>query len=211
MSILNVGTWEFVIILLIAILAVGPERIVKFSRMVGHVVGKLRTLSSEFTASIQEEMDAVDEATRATLSEASVDEEEVVATIPDELRAADEEVKKSVHEIAESGQKAVSGFTADVEALRRRVQGRVAATEAKKEKSGAGLEAGEKETIASVPEELHTPDEETEKTAQEDEESGENPVSGAKADPNKLKKIQGRVGAAEANEEEGEVDEEESE
>lgn len=56
MNFLNVGPSELIVILLIAILVVGPERMVKIARKIGQVTRQLRNLSSEFTSALQAEV-----------------------------------------------------------------------------------------------------------------------------------------------------------
>jgi len=53
---LNVGPWELAVILVIALLLIGPKRMVELARTLGRVTGQLRKMSSEFTASIRAEL-----------------------------------------------------------------------------------------------------------------------------------------------------------
>jgi Sec-independent protein translocase protein TatA len=53
---LNIGPSELMVILAIAILAIGPKRMVEIARTLGRATGKLRKISGEFMAIIQAEL-----------------------------------------------------------------------------------------------------------------------------------------------------------
>jgi sec-independent protein translocase protein TatB len=53
---LNVGPWELTVIMIIAILLVGPKRMVEIARAIGQMTGQLRRLSNEFTSTLQAEV-----------------------------------------------------------------------------------------------------------------------------------------------------------
>jgi Sec-independent protein translocase protein TatA len=53
---LNVGPWELMVILIIAILLVGPKRVVEIVQTVRRFAGQLSSLSREFTSIIQAEV-----------------------------------------------------------------------------------------------------------------------------------------------------------
>ncbi len=65
MNFLNVGSWELMVILAIAILLIGPERMVEMSRSFGRLSRQLRKMSSEFTSTIQAEMAATERETKS--------------------------------------------------------------------------------------------------------------------------------------------------
>ncbi len=67
MNFLNVGTWELMVILAIAILLVGPERMVEIARTFGRLSRQLRKMSHEFTSTIQAEMAATERDTRESI------------------------------------------------------------------------------------------------------------------------------------------------
>ena len=60
MDFLNVGPWELVLVLIIAILVAGPKRMVEIARTLGHVSRQLRDLSREFTTALQAEIQATE-------------------------------------------------------------------------------------------------------------------------------------------------------
>jgi Tat protein translocase TatB subunit len=66
---LNVGTWELMFILIIAILVVGPERMVEMARSFGRLSRQLRQMSNEFTATIRAEMAATERETRESIGD----------------------------------------------------------------------------------------------------------------------------------------------
>ncbi len=56
MNFLNVGPFELVMIILIAILVVGPQRMVELVRSIGRMAAQLRKFSAEFTSLLQAEV-----------------------------------------------------------------------------------------------------------------------------------------------------------
>ncbi len=61
MDFLNVGPWELVVVLIIAILVAGPKRMVEIARTLGQFSRQLRDLSREFTMALQAEIQATEE------------------------------------------------------------------------------------------------------------------------------------------------------
>lgn len=57
---LNVGPPELLVILVVALVVLGPERLPGAARQVGRAVGELRRLSSGFQQELREAMDDVD-------------------------------------------------------------------------------------------------------------------------------------------------------
>jgi Tat protein translocase TatB subunit len=57
---LNVGPWELIVVLVIAILVAGPQRMVEIARTLGRASRQLRDLSREFTTALQTEIQAAD-------------------------------------------------------------------------------------------------------------------------------------------------------
>ena len=66
MDFLNVGPWELVLVLLIAILVAGPKRMVEIARTMGQFSRQLRDLSREFTSALQAEVQAAEREAEAT-------------------------------------------------------------------------------------------------------------------------------------------------
>lgn len=60
MDFLNVGPWELIVVLIIAILVAGPQRMVEIARTLGRASRQLRDMSREFTTALQTEIQAAD-------------------------------------------------------------------------------------------------------------------------------------------------------
>jgi sec-independent protein translocase protein TatA len=60
---LNVGPWELIVVLIIAILVAGPQRMVEIARTMGRMSRQLRDLSREFTTALQTEIQAAEKKT----------------------------------------------------------------------------------------------------------------------------------------------------
>jgi Tat protein translocase TatB subunit len=79
---LNVGPWELVVVLIIAILVAGPQRMLEIARSLGRVSRQLRSLSTEFTTALQSEIRAVEEEAKQSapeLADARQDLQEALA------------------------------------------------------------------------------------------------------------------------------------
>jgi sec-independent protein translocase protein TatB len=59
---LNIGTLELMVIIAIAILAIGPKRMVQVARTIGRMATRLRQISGEFTSILRTEFAELDEA-----------------------------------------------------------------------------------------------------------------------------------------------------
>lgn len=60
MGFLNVGPWELVVVLLIAVLVGGPKRTMEIARAIGRFSKQVRDLSQEFTSALQAEIDGAE-------------------------------------------------------------------------------------------------------------------------------------------------------
>jgi len=52
-----VGTGEILMILLVAILVIGPNKIVKFSRSLGQMLRNIRRMTTDFSSTVTREID----------------------------------------------------------------------------------------------------------------------------------------------------------
>ena len=52
----NLGPWELVVIVVLAILLVGPKRVLQIIQSIREFAGKLRQMSGEFTSLLQAEV-----------------------------------------------------------------------------------------------------------------------------------------------------------
>ena len=59
MNILGMGSMELLVVLLLAFIVLGPERMVHAARMLGKLTGELRRMTNEVTVMVQEEVDRV--------------------------------------------------------------------------------------------------------------------------------------------------------
>ena len=75
----NVGTGELLVILLIALIVLGPDKLPDAARKMGNVMGELRRMSGGFEAEMRS---AMDELSRPPL-ESVKDEPETTETTPD--------------------------------------------------------------------------------------------------------------------------------
>jgi len=100
MNFLNVGPWELTVILIIAILMIGPKRMVEITRAIGRITAQMRKLSGEFMSTIQTELQAVERDARQAVGGAS-DEGLMssVASLPAELEALGRETRKAIEGI----------------------------------------------------------------------------------------------------------------
>lgn len=88
----EVGFWELVMVGLVALLVIGPERLPKAARLAGFWIGKTRAMISMVKAEIAEELQA--EELRQTLKEQADLEE--VKQILDETAADMQNLKSSL-------------------------------------------------------------------------------------------------------------------
>ena len=69
MKVLNIGTWELLVIMMIAILVVGPRRMIEIARAIGRALSQIRKLSDEFLGAIRTEVPDNGQETIATLGD----------------------------------------------------------------------------------------------------------------------------------------------
>ncbi|MEE9492736.1 MAG: Sec-independent protein translocase protein TatB [Gammaproteobacteria bacterium] len=86
----DVGLWELMIIMVVALLVVGPERLPKLARTVGLWVGKGRRMVQSVKADIDREL-AADELKKTLTKQAAVPEVyEILENTREELQATKE-------------------------------------------------------------------------------------------------------------------------
>jgi Sec-independent protein translocase protein TatA len=124
---LNVGPWELTVIMIIAILLVGPKRMVEIARAIGQMTGQLRRLSTEFTSTLQAEV--------LTQSEAEAKEEaqgedkaketrggilrsltEPFTSLRDELQATGRETHEALENIVSGESEPIGQIQTELEA-----------------------------------------------------------------------------------------------
>jgi sec-independent protein translocase protein TatB len=112
---LNVGPWEMTVIFIIAILLVGPKRMVEMARTIGRVSSQMRRMSSEFLSTIRDEVEAVEADARQALEGVVQVGEESVA----ELRATEQETRQVLESIGEDRRRATTSIKAELQAVER--------------------------------------------------------------------------------------------
>jgi Sec-independent protein translocase protein TatA len=114
-SFLNVGPWELTAVLIIAILLVGPKRMIQVARAIGRATSQMRNLSNEFLGTIQTEIDAVEEETRRALEGAVETGEESVT----ELQAAEQETRETLERIEQGRRQVTTSIRDELQAVER--------------------------------------------------------------------------------------------
>ncbi len=107
MNFLNVGPWELSVILIIAILMIGPKRMVEIIRAIGRITAQMRKLSAEFMGAIQAELRAVEQDARQVVDEVGGGKE--IASLPAELDALGRETRQAVSGIVAGTEGIVKG------------------------------------------------------------------------------------------------------
>ena len=80
----NVGTGELLVILLIALIVLGPDKLPDAARKMGNIVGELRRMSGGFQAEMRH---AMDELARPPLEPVKDDDENKPDAKPDDSAA----------------------------------------------------------------------------------------------------------------------------
>jgi sec-independent protein translocase protein TatB len=96
---LNVGPWELAVILIIAILLVGPKRMAEMARTIGRVTSQMRTLSDEFIGVIQAELQETENETHQALDSIGQDVPGPATGILTELEATERETRQVLENI----------------------------------------------------------------------------------------------------------------
>lgn len=56
MGFLGIGTWEILLIIILALILLGPNRLTETAKTLGKIVRSIRKTSAEFTAAVTREM-----------------------------------------------------------------------------------------------------------------------------------------------------------
>jgi sec-independent protein translocase protein TatB len=114
---LNVGPWELTVILIIAILVVGPKRMVEIARTIGRTTSQMRKLSSEFLGTIQAELQATEQETQRALKDITKAGQESIASIPGEVQSTEQETRQALESVAEKSQAATISIQDGLQAV----------------------------------------------------------------------------------------------
>jgi len=102
----NFGVTEVMLIAVVGLIVIGPERLPRVARTLGHLFGRMQRYVSDIKADINREVE-LDELRKlqSTMKEAAQDIEESVSKqvnfIEDEVKQAESETRKSVEEAVE--------------------------------------------------------------------------------------------------------------
>jgi len=99
---MNVGPWELMVILIIAILLVGPRRVAEVARTIGYITAQVRGLSSEFMGTIRTELEVTEQETRQVLDSAVGESQQSIVSVPAEIQAAERETHQALEEILDN-------------------------------------------------------------------------------------------------------------
>jgi sec-independent protein translocase protein TatB len=91
----NVGGGELLVILLIALIVLGPNRLPDAARQVGKVMGDLRKLSTGFQNEMRSALDDVDDPTRSAARRNVLAKETPAAGVPTAVTEAVQSVSKA--------------------------------------------------------------------------------------------------------------------
>ena len=99
----DVGFSELVVIALVALIVIGPERLPRVARTVGALLGRAQRYVNDVKADIQREVD-LDEMKniRSTLEDAAKSVVKSVSQVGDELQAAGEALNQNISSAGES-------------------------------------------------------------------------------------------------------------
>jgi len=99
----DIGLSEIVVIGVVALIVIGPERLPKTARMLGHLFGRLQRYVNEVKADISREME-LDELRRlkSDVETAARDMEQSVSSAKNEMTASVREVEQQLSSVADS-------------------------------------------------------------------------------------------------------------
>ncbi len=119
MNFLNVGPWELAVILIIAILLVGPKRTIEIAQAIRRFSGQLRSMSSEFTSLIQAGIQTSEREASQALDDMTSDKPAPTAGSQDEPQDAERETSESLADIIKEGLTPIAGIRAELQATER--------------------------------------------------------------------------------------------
>jgi Sec-independent protein translocase protein TatA len=61
MDFFGIGPWEIVLILVLALILLGPDKLTETAKTLGKIVRSIRRTSAEFTAAVTREMNKIEE------------------------------------------------------------------------------------------------------------------------------------------------------
>jgi sec-independent protein translocase protein TatB len=93
----DVGFSELIVIALVALIVIGPERLPRVARTLGALLGRAQRYVNDVKADIQREVDLEElKSIRSTFQDAAKSVEQSVSQVGEELQAAGESLNRSV-------------------------------------------------------------------------------------------------------------------
>ncbi len=117
MNFLNVGPWELTVILIIAILVIGPRRMAEFARQIGRTASQMRKFSNEFLSTIQTELETTEQETRQALDAIAENGQKSIASIPGEVQATEQDTRQALETLSEERQTAETSIRDELQAV----------------------------------------------------------------------------------------------
>ena len=113
---LNVGPWEMMAILAIAILLIGPKRVLEIARTIGRITSQMRRLSDEFLGTLRTEIQETEREARQALQGTGEWDQLATTSLPSELETIQREAGEAAEEIATGIEDTIKGRRADEDA-----------------------------------------------------------------------------------------------
>ena len=118
MSFFGVGTWELLVILLIALIIAGPKRMLEWAYYLGRALGQLRVMWSQVMETIQHELDesGVDVKLPKTLNRREINRtaSDLMRPFTEEVRRAEEAYRTEIKSIEEKYEQEVKALDAAI-------------------------------------------------------------------------------------------------
>ncbi len=117
----NLGPWELTVILILAILLVGPKRVLQIIQSIREFAGKVRAMSGEFTSLLRNEIqgpgqeaEQVGQAAGQDLKRTVQEALNPIAAVQAELQAAARDTRKALESAVKD--EALSGVQSEMQA-----------------------------------------------------------------------------------------------
>ena len=179
MNFFNIGTMELMVIVAIAILVVGPQRLVQVARTIGRLATRMRQISGEFTSIVRSELSELDEArqeVQAAVSEitgSGGEPRQGGAEVSDAVETTKKEADQSMQSLLDDG----LGLSQIASELRATVSDARRFVEKAGEEEAAQAEASETEAAEAEAPEADAPDADALDAVAPDAETSEAEVS----------------------------------
>jgi len=103
----DISFFELIVIAVVALVVIGPERLPKVARTAGHLFGRMQRYVNDVKADINREMELQElRKLRAEFEQAARGVEDSVRQLASDVRAAENEIQQSVASLADDAQEA---------------------------------------------------------------------------------------------------------